>query len=308
MQNERRPKILYIAGAGRSGSTLLGALFGSIPSYCDVGEIHYLLDRGLQCNQLCACRIPMRECQFWKSIFSSELSQVDNAEIAKLLDLRNSLSRFRHLPLHTLNISSEFRAKSHRYGNFLSRLYSAIQMHTGSKVIIDSSKRVHGHVLSNIPNIDLYTVHLIRDSRASAYSWTRQKAYEPIAGTTSYMPTFSPITSSAHWMLDNLSAELLKRKIQYYLLVRYEDFVTNPQDWVKKILTFIGEAPDTLPFVGDRSVRLTSTHSVSGNPSRFKNGTVQIKEDSEWKTGLNQKDRASTTFLTWPLLKRYRYL
>ncbi|GJM04919.1 MAG: hypothetical protein DHS20C09_09100 [marine bacterium B5-7] len=109
-------------------------------------------------------------------------------------------------------------------------------------------------------------------------------------------------------MLDNLSAELLKRKIQYYLLVRYEDFVTNPQDWVKKILTFIGEAPDTLPFVGDRSVRLTSTHSVSGNPSRFKNGTVQIKEDSEWKTGLNQKDRASTTFLTWPLLKRYRYL
>ncbi|GJL49367.1 sulfotransferase domain-containing protein [Candidatus Nitrospira salsa] len=308
MDNIDPTKVLYIAGAGRSGSTLLGTILGSIHQFCDIGEVHYLLDRGIQLNQLCACQVPLQNCDFWSHVIGNHPTTFDEQTISHLLDLRNSVSRFRHIPLHALNCSMKFQQRTKTYGEFLGQLYSIIRKSTGATVIIDSSKRVHGHVLAQIPNVKLYTLHLVRDSRASAYSWTRQKAYEPTAKQLSYMPTISTHSSSVHWMLDNLSAELLKSKTAHYFFLRYEDFVMNPQYEIKRILTFIEEEPDQLPFVSERDVRLAITHSVSGNPSRFHDGDVHIKEDEVWKIKLSQKDRAIVTFLTWPLLKRYGYI
>ena len=39
--------VLYVAGAGRSGSTLLDNLLGQIPGFFSAGELRYVWERGL---------------------------------------------------------------------------------------------------------------------------------------------------------------------------------------------------------------------------------------------------------------------
>jgi hypothetical protein len=86
----------------------------------------------------------------------------------------------------------------------------------------------------------------------------------------------SPLETARRWVRWQLVAELLwRRNPARYLLLKYEDFIREPRDAVEQILRFVGETSSSLPFAGKSAVRLAPTHSVSGNPSRFKTGTVE---------------------------------
>ena len=103
-------------------------------------------------------------------------------------------------------------------------------------------------------------------------------------------------------------AEIIwRRKPDRYLLLRYEDFVSDPKRALEQILEFVEEAPLPLPLVDESTVRLAPTHSVSGNPSRFKTGTVELRDDREWVHEMRTVDRLFVTALTSPLLRRYGY-
>ena len=91
------------------------------------------------------------------------------------------------------------------------------------------------------------------------------------------------------------------------MLLRYEDFVSRPRDAAAAIADMLGQASAALPFEDDRTIRLGTNHTVSGNPSRFTTGSVQIRPDQEWIRAQPPGDRWVTTALTLPLLPRYRY-
>ncbi len=92
-----------------------------------------------------------------------------------------------------------------------------------------------------------------------------------------------PLTSARRWVKWQVIIERLWReRSKRYTVIKYEDFIAAPKATLQGILTLIGEAPSSLPLVGDSTVTLTKTHSVSGNPSRFKIGEVQLRDDAEW--------------------------
>ena len=68
-----RPKLVFIAGAGRSGSTLLELLLGQFDGVFAAGELHSMWHRGLIENRRCGCGLPFRHCAVWKSVFEAEL-------------------------------------------------------------------------------------------------------------------------------------------------------------------------------------------------------------------------------------------
>jgi uncharacterized protein YndB with AHSA1/START domain len=47
---------------------------------------------------------------------------------------------------------------------------------------------------------------------------------------------------------------------------------------------------------------------VSGNPSRFKTGNIDLRPDEEWKVKMRGADKNVVTALTAPLLLKYGYL
>jgi hypothetical protein len=108
----------------------------------------------------------------------------------------------------------------------------------------------------------------------------------------------------------NASAEILRKKLapeQYYLL-RYEDFVAEPQKSVRDIIQLTGELVTELPFLDHRSVKLDANHSFSGNPNRFTTGAVELRSDDEWKLKMKYFDKFLVTSQCWPLLLKYHYL
>ena len=62
-----------------------------------------------------------------------------------------------------------------------------------------------------------------------------------------------------------------------------------------------------MPFVNDHEVALGESHSIYGNPNRFRTGHLRVQADDEWKSGIRTRDRAVVNLLTWPLQARYGY-
>ncbi len=301
-------KILHIAGAGRSGSTIIEKALGSTRNIVALGEVSYLWERGFIDNTHCGCGQPFHECAFWSQVLDYAGDTLSKTDSRVIMNLARSVSRFRHLPLYSLMpFLPSFRKKVGSYGSLLQHLYEAAAKASASHVVIDSSKHVHGHVLASMPDIDLYVVHIVRDGRATAHSWTRRKKYDESGDTKAFFPTFNPLYSAAQWLFDNLSAEYLRIRTKNSIRIRYEDFTNDPESTLSTILSFINENDPPPTVNSDKSIKLEVQHSVSGNPVRFTSGNTKILPDVEWKTKMPFWSRIAVSIVAWPMLLRYKY-
>jgi hypothetical protein len=301
--------VLYVAGAGRSGSTILDNILGQVEGAASVGELRFLWERGILEGRLCGCGRPFLECPVWNPILREAFPDSDLRELARrMVELQREGTRARHLPKLLRRRSREHlqRSMSEYLGN-LSRLYEVTHRQLGGPVLIDSSKLPpYGAMLDMLPGVEVRVVHLIRDPRATAYSWLRKKALPDLAGTA-FMQRQGPVKASALWALWNTAAGLLWRRSPRYLRVHYESFVGRPREVVDLILAHAGLEGVRTPFVADHEVELTPNHTVAGNPSRFSTGRVALRSDDEWIVSMRTWDRVRVTVVTWPLLIRYGY-
>ena len=303
-------KVLYITGSGRSGSTVLQSILGQIDGFISVGELRYVWERGFYKNKLCGCGVPFQECELWKEVLketSEDLAKFDPYQLYRLTES----FRLHQLPFTLLPaIKNNHLSRLSGYLGTVENLYHVVHNITGSRVIVDSSKNpAYGYLLSMLPSIDMYTVHFIRDARAVAYSWSKKKLFIPDTVNPEYMPQRNPVRSALQWNARNAAAEIwLRRPVNKYLHLRYEDFVRNPQPSVERILNLLAEPAHELPFVSERSVQLDKNHTVFGNVVRFQTGTIDIKLDSEWRREMSSFYKTAVTYLTWPLLLKYGYV
>jgi hypothetical protein len=304
-----RVKVLYVVGLGRSGSTILSNSLGQIPGFFSGGELNFIWRHNVIENRLCGCGRPFRECPVWTKVMDEAFGGMDGVDPREMMRLQNSGTRTRHIP--SMLTERGRRSLAERLEKLLisyGRLYEAIGTATGSRVVVDSSKEpAHGFAMGMVPGVDFYVLHLIRDPRAAAYSWSKKKP-QPDTDTREHMVRFSPTKSSALWDSWNASAEALWRRTpERYLRLRYEDFVSGPRKSFERILHLVGEPDAEPPLVGEREVKLGVSHTVSGNPNRFETGAVELRTDREWISRMNARDKALVTALTFPLLKHYGY-
>jgi len=308
-----KPQVLYIGGAGRSGSTVLATMLGGFEGFVPVGEVRYLWDRGLVQNHLCGCRRPFRECPFWTDVITDAFGGMAAVDAMDMTARAAAVDRARFVPalarpgLRRQGFSRALTA----YGDIVSRLYQSIVAVSGARVVVDSSKDPsYAFVLEALPSIDLSVVHLVRDSRAVAYSWTRARVRPEIHWTVEYMQRRRPFRSARRWAVNNALFDVLGRGHPRFVRLRYEDFVAGPTESLAALaaLPALARGLDTghsaaVPRVGDAFV-----HSVSGNPSRFDGRPVRLTIDDEWQRSLPARDRRVVTLATAPLLARYGYL
>ncbi len=299
--------VLFIAGAPRSGSTLLERVVGSRADFCSVGELHFVWERSYLEDQLCGCGNPFSECGFW-----SEVSRVAYGErfgaagAADALALKALASAKRHVPWLIAPVRpAAYEARLRRYGDVLERLYEAILKVSGAEVIVDSSKDPrHGLILASRPRLRVHVVHLIRDPRAVAFSWRRHKQRPEIHWKRQEMPVERISMSALRWTRDNALVEALSVRAASSCRVRYEDFVSRPEAALARVLAPYGdgrELPAAMPSM------LGPAHTVAGNPIRFQQGPLRIRADEEWRGAMRRRDRALVEAITWPLLAAYGY-
>jgi hypothetical protein len=158
-----------------------------------------------------------------------------------------------------------------------------------------------------MPDVDLRTVHLVRDSRGVAHSWQRKKLKPEIHWKKEYIRRYTPARSALEWNLRNIMADLLNQFCNRSIRISYEHLVNNPRPTMSRILNELANLESDLDFFEGRKVRLDKNHTVSGNPSRFQTGMVELKADLEWTRKMNTHHRFIVTVLTWPLLLAYGY-
>jgi hypothetical protein len=91
------------------------------------------------------------------------------------------------------------------------------------------------------------------------------------------------------------------------MLVRYEDFVARPHETAAAMAQLAGQPTRLAASDDPHTVVLRPTHTVAGNDNRFRTGTVQLCEDTEWRSRLHRVDRAAVTTVCAPLLAHYGY-
>lgn len=299
-------KVLYIAGWGRSGTTILDNILGSYDSVFSVGELYYLWRRGLGQGRRCGCGEQFAACPLWREVLHVAY-RGQPPQHGRINRIQHEKVRVRH----TRKLGrGRLDEDTTRYRDEVAQLYGAIGEVTGAEMIVDSSKTPPGAaMLAQIDEVDAYLLHMVRDPRAVAYSWTRA-TIQPDRPTPQQMAGHSATESTVSWVAWNLLTERLARH-QFAgrsLTLRYEDFVADPQGTVASVLAFSGVVADGGdPFRSTRTVELAGNHTVSGNPGRFRTGRVVVRPDDAWLDGQSRTHRLLSTAVSLPLLRRYGY-
>ena len=301
-------RVIFIGGAGRSGSTVLDRVLGRVDGFVSLGEVNHIWERGFVENQLCGCGKPLKACAFWCAVIEEAFGSNGWGNESAFLELQRSVARLRHLPslLFPAVRSHRFSANLNRYITLLGCFYRAIAKISGCNTLIDSSKLPpHGFILSEIPGMEVSVIHLVRDSRAVAYSWQRRKVRPEIYWKESYMRRRGCVETVYEWMLCNLFIEVLSRKVERYTIMQYEQFAQFPKEEIARLLTWAGAKAPLDFFMDERTVDLGIAHTVSGNPSRFEHGTVKIRPDRAWSKEMPFEKKYVVSGVTFPLLMRY---
>ncbi len=305
-------KVLSIVGPGRSGTTVLAGILGSVEGVVDVGELRWLWRRGLLERRTCGCGVPVDECPFWSAVVDKMMAGRDGtpAEFAAEVASAQGLLMSRR---HRLRIIRTAAAGSpwpplEPLRTVTAQLVRAVAEVSGGRVIVDSSKRAQdAAVLAGLDDVDHYVLHMVRDPRAVAFSWGKRDKTIRTAEGTRAMGSRGLLSSVTRWMENGLGAEALRPSVprDRWLFLRYEDFAAHPRASIARILAFLGEE-GALPFAEDDSAVLDVNHTVAGNPNRFHVGRVAIRLDDEWSRRMPRHRQLLIQALTWPLRLRFR--
>jgi hypothetical protein len=316
--NTEAPRVLYISGDGRSGSTLLSALLGANEGFFPVGELRGIW-HAVRTNELCGCGTPFLDCSFWRVVGERVFAGWDRVDTDRMLALDARYARHRSIGrLFVPAIGRNRDSQREQYAAVLRRLYEAVWEESGCSVIVDSSKDApYGFLLSGIEGLDVRVVHLVRDSRGVAYSWSKRTVARPeyVAHPTlqrTFMNWQSPVRSALEWDLKNVLCHALSRSAAAGVFLRYETLVQKP-DWslaeIRRGLRWdapVNSPPVSLAASGE--FESLPHHTLGGNRVRFARGVVQVRGDDEWKTKMRRTSRLQVGILTLPLLIAYGYI
>lgn len=299
-------KILYIAGCGRSGSTLMMRLLAEETGGVAVGELFHLWNNGYRRNFVCGCGARFAECPFWGEVTKRALGPTQKGVD---VDRMRRLQRRVHGPRALFALRNPLlRTRGYRdalseYMGILGRVYEAIADIAGSDCVIDASKSPQlARFLSLLPEVQLHVVHLVRDSRATAWSWSRVRAEPALGDAAATMRRYPVWRSALEWTLNHAIILFDRNRSSSYALCKYEQLADDPQKELQRAVPWAdGPSPSDGMYV------LGKSHSVTGNPNRFHAGPVSITLDDEWETAMPARDRLIVTAISGLLLKRLGY-
>jgi hypothetical protein len=297
--HRRVPVILAILGMGRSGSTVLEGVLAERLGALAVGETRLFWCRGVLDNEYCGCGMRAHECRLWKSI----VSEWDSSASLRHERLRRRVDRLQgFIPAVLGRHWPDIGRQRSSYLAAIQRLYDRIVEVESADIIIDSSKHpTYVSYLRRLKEAEVYIVHLVRDPRAVAFSWSSRKSRKDSDGIE-LMQRSGVAKSALEWLLKNTAALFLgSLRGSRYVRVTYEEFVSDPDDTVERIC-------GTLAVRRRQSYCAESRlHGIAGNPDRVGVTQWSVREDRRWLAGLKGWQFALITAIASPLMWLFDY-
>ena len=256
------------------------------------------------------------ECPFWREVGQRAFGGWQHVDLDHVEWFSRRVVRERFgIAMPLLKQRQSYRANFAAYLEYIDPLYRAMWRVSGARRIVDSSKVLSQYgALAALTSLDLSLVHLVRDSRGVAPSWTRKLVRPEITSEREYMPTFNTTWMALQWDFMNVAfdiARILMYRDRPSVLMRYEPFATDPVRVSRAALASVSETPpsDGMPKSSPFGrVPVGTQHTVSGNPARFSGPVVTVRPDVRWHAEMRGTRQAMVTAVTWPVLARYAIL
>lgn len=259
--------IVFIAGAGRSGSTALELALAEHLGGTAVGELRHIWQRGFIENQLCGCRKPVLACELWADV-RRDLAQTLGPDFAMRAERNRRAAERLAQCFGILPLLRKFAFSCQSVQSYL-RAMRALYLSLARYVplpLVDSSKDLgHALLLANLFPRDLSCVLIIRDPREVAYAWKyRTKPRPEIQGEIATMPRYSVLRTALAWTVNTLGVFVFLSRLNIpILIVPFETFRAHGTASVEMIAEWIsGAERNTGPG-------FWSHHGVGGNPLRW---------------------------------------
>jgi hypothetical protein len=247
-------RVIYIAGTSHSGSTLLDLMLNAHPAIFSAGEV-LKLNRQLGINHPrkqnsapCSCGAPsLWQCPVWSRVDARTRETVGKS----LTDL-DMLDYGETAPGKAPN-AVVFRAIAHV---------------TGKTFVVDSSKLPKRLAyLTQLEELDVYPVHIVRDPKGQINSVTRKHG-----GFLKHIFRYELIHEQIRRALKSVP----------HSVVHYEDLVRDPAATLASILQPLGLEFDPRQLAWAEAEK----HEVAGNHVRF-DAKSDLVLDEGWKQGLS---------------------
>ncbi len=300
-------RVVYIAGYGRSGSTVLDALLGAHPAACNLGELGRVARAAWLGAEFCSCGVPAADCPFWSDVRARfERAGGDPERLARLGERLES----GRLPL--LRALAGRRPRGGAAAAWAAeqrRLLEAVRAASGKAVLVDATKSpARGLLLASLAGVEVFGVHLVRDARAVAWSLARAFERDARAGLERALRPRSGARTALAWSVVNRAAEraLAALPPERRARLRYEDYVLDPAAALAPLAGFLGPGLDALARAVAAGATLAPGHTVAGNRLRMA-GPIALAPDTRWRAALPARERARVERLAGGLLRRYGY-
>ncbi len=297
-------KILYIAGTGRSGSTITDVLLGQSKDVSSFGELINLFKSGWINNEFCSCGKSVNECEFWRKV-REEWEDENSLTVNQYLQLQNKYTKLRYLLLlwkNSIYPSKEFIC----FKKSTITLFKVISRHMDSKVILDSSKSPIWMYALKIMGFNLNVLHLVRDGRGVTNSLKKHFTPNVKQGVQKELKPKSTIRTALFWIITNLLVVYLKNESEY-MLVKYEELLNNWEEELNQIGDkFKIDVSIPLSKVKNREA-LEKGHTVAGNRLRMRDDVVVKTNQKKSWDNLSKNDIRIFNFIAGWLLKKYNY-
>lgn len=213
-----RPKVVYVMGSARSGSTILGVTLGNCEGVFYAGELGgWLVKSGVP------TLAGAERARFWSIVRKDVDGAADlfGDEAQRCIERSAALFRVYKWPAR--------RRLRRRYRRVTEELYGAIARAAEVTHVVDtSSYPLRAHELQRLNGIDLYLVYMVRNPHSVIASFTRSDWR--FSGST-------VVTNLYLWLTNLLSVcVFLRHRRDRRMFLRNEDFIADPEGVLRAVL------------------------------------------------------------------------
>jgi len=231
-----KPKVVYVMGAGHSGSTILGLALGNCSDSFYAGEVdEWLVTSGAPSLG------GAERTEFWgkvrEAMCATRAEELFGGQVNRLVERSSALLRPRRW--------SDRRALLRPYREVAEQLFAAIAGTAGVRHVVDTSHfPLRARELQKLDGVQLHLVLLVRDPQDVVASNVREISRHEVAERRLRI-----LATNAELWLTHLMSVLvfLRQPRKRRVFVRYESFVADPEGVMTQIIDSLGTgvaAPD----------------------------------------------------------------
>jgi hypothetical protein len=284
-----KTNIIYLMGAGRSGTTALATFLGNSHNILSVGEMHQFFEH-IEHNKPCSCGALLSECDVWSRVLARlPHDYLDNPGAYK--SFCDDFEYHKAVPKYLLR---SFKSEDiHKYTDINEIVFQAIEEEYQKSYILDSAKYIGRALgLSKSNKINIKIIYVIRDVRGVISSFTK-----------SVQTSRTPLSTIVYWTIVNIVAEFVYRVFPKgsVIKLKYEDLIDEPIREFERLEKFLGiDLGDVKEKVIENQA-FDMPHIIGGNRMKS-NKQIYFRKDASWRDNFPRSKKWSYYLLASPLM------